>query len=112
MEDKTDSGKAEQNLGGERTEIESQSTGLNGERFSISRHSNGYYVVSIPNYEGGEVVRAEVYDALVTERDTLREAVRIAALRLTELNEPVSPLGAIRDDLYAALSLTQPQVED
>lgn len=33
-----------------------------GKRFRISTHENGYYCVSIPKYEGGEVVPAEEYD--------------------------------------------------
>lgn len=33
-------------------------------RFRISPHESGYYCVSIPNYEGGEVVKAEAHDAL------------------------------------------------
>jgi hypothetical protein len=40
----------------------------------------------------------------------LHEAVRVAGLRLTELNEPGSPLGAIRDDLHAAFKLADGQV--
>jgi hypothetical protein len=42
---------------------ETQMTGFNLERFTISKHDNGYYCVSIPSYEGGTVVRAETYDA-------------------------------------------------
>lgn len=33
-------------------------------RFRISTHDNGYYCVSIPRYEGGEVVKAEDYDQM------------------------------------------------
>lgn len=47
--------------------------------------------------------------ALVAERDALKEAVRIAALRLTKLNRPGSPLGEIRDDLYDAFMLAESQ---
>lgn len=35
-----------------------------GQRFTITKHSSGYYCVSIPGYEGGEVVKAEAHDAL------------------------------------------------
>lgn len=33
-------------------------------RFRISTHDNGYYCVSIPRYQGGEVVAASDYDYL------------------------------------------------
>jgi hypothetical protein len=38
-----------------------QETAMNNQetRFTISKHSSGYYQVSIPNYEGGEVVMAD-----------------------------------------------------
>lgn len=45
-------------------------------RFRISTHDNGYYCVSIPMYEGGEVVRAADYDALLEEVGRLREALK------------------------------------
>ena len=35
---------------------------MSDQRFRISTHDNGYYCVSIPMYEGGEVVKAEGYD--------------------------------------------------
>lgn len=44
------------------------------ERFSIT-WMNGAYYVSIPNYEGGEVVKAEAYDTLTTQRDMLVKAL-------------------------------------
>lgn len=51
-------------------------------RFRISTHDNGYYCVSIPNYEGGEVVVASEHDhehtALVAQRDLLVVALRDA----------------------------------
>lgn len=37
---------------------------MSDQRFRISTHDNGYYCVSIPMYEGGEVIRAEEYDRL------------------------------------------------
>lgn len=43
----------------------------------------------------------------VNLHETLVEAIRIAGLRLTELNEPGSPLGAIRDGLYEAFKLAE-----
>jgi hypothetical protein len=77
-------------------------------RFRISVHGNGYYQVSIPEYGGGEVVRAEAYDALVAERDALREV----AERVRDWYEGRIPnLPADRTALYekarAALSLAR-----
>lgn len=54
-------------------------TGFNLERFTISQHENRYYCVSVPNYEGGAVVRAEVYDALLSEVAQLRAALEKSA---------------------------------
>lgn len=34
------------------------------QRFRISVHDNGFYQVSIPNYYGGEVVEASLFDKL------------------------------------------------
>lgn len=51
-------------------------TGFNLERFTISQHENRYYCVSIPNYEGGSVVRAEVHDALLSEVAQLKHWVQ------------------------------------
>lgn len=41
-------------------------------RFRISTHESGYYRVSIPNYAGGEVVKAEAYDDLLREAEEAR----------------------------------------
>lgn len=48
----------------------------------------------------------------VNAHDALVEAIRVAALRLSELNEPSSPLGAVRDDLYAAFKLAEGEETD
>lgn len=53
----------------------SADTGFNLERFTISVAHNGYYNVSIPNYEGGSVVRAEVYDELLQRIATQAESL-------------------------------------
>lgn len=45
---------------------------MESNRFRISTHENGYYCVSIPKYEGGEVVRAESYDELAKEAEATR----------------------------------------
>ena len=45
------------------------------ERFRITWNKT-YYSVSIPNYEGGEVVRAEAYDALKRSHDELISMLR------------------------------------
>jgi hypothetical protein len=37
------------------------------ERIEISKHSSGYYQVSIPNFEGGEVVRSSDHERIVKE---------------------------------------------
>lgn len=34
------------------------------QRLRINVHDNGYYQVSIPNYQGGEVVDASLFDKL------------------------------------------------
>jgi len=45
-------------------------------RFRISyRNGDATYRVSIPNYEGGEVVNAEAYDALAEQRAELLEVL-------------------------------------
>jgi hypothetical protein len=44
-------------------------------RFRISTHDSGYYCVSIPKYEGGEVVHAADYDVLLAEVGRLRDAL-------------------------------------
>lgn len=43
----------------------------------------------------------------VNAHDALVEATRVAALELTQLNKPGSPLGSIRDGLYTALKLAE-----
>lgn len=58
-------------------------------RFRISTHDNGYYCVSIPNYEAGEVVAAEDYDALAADTEQLvrlREALQEIADKDTLCN--------------------------
>lgn len=44
-------------------------------RFTISVHESGYYQVSIPDYHGGEVVRAESYDSLLEVFEVLKHAL-------------------------------------
>lgn len=52
-------------------------------RFRISTHQNGYYCVSIPNYDGGEVVRVEEYERLQATQanliTVLKEAMKIVS---------------------------------
>ena len=57
-------------------------------RFSITWKRGAYYV-SIPNYQGGEVVRAEIVDALVKALEAAREYIAVEddfkpAVRLVE----------------------------
>lgn len=49
------------------------------ESFRISVHPNGYYQVSIPRYEGGEVVRKSDYDDALRKIETLAGALRDSA---------------------------------
>jgi hypothetical protein len=58
----------------------------------------GQYVVSIPNYDGGEVVAAEDFDAL---RQQLAGAV--AALRKIATSPPTKP-GQPRDRAHARMA--------
>lgn len=62
-------------------------------RFRISTHDNGYYCVSIPNYDGGEVVVAEDYDALAALASRLIGSLRFLrdtafALHLNDRHKP------------------------
>ena len=53
-------------------QMQQEPTKTQPSRFRISKHSSGYYQVSIPNYHGGEVVEAGI-------ADTLAEALRAVA---------------------------------
>ncbi len=60
---------------------DAKSVPIGAERvFTISKHANGYYQVSTPNYEGGEVVSAAVHTKLV---EALREIRRTLETLLT-----------------------------
>ena len=61
-------------------------------RFHIS-YRNAAYRVSIPMYEGGEVVNAEAYDALAEQRAELLEAVRIARSHIAATGWPTDSRG-------------------
>jgi hypothetical protein len=65
----------------------SQPQGRTAEVINITwRGERGDYGVSIPEWEGGEVVRLQDYAALVAENRRLREALEDADQRLASLN--------------------------
>lgn len=75
------------------------------QRFRIS-YRDGSYRVSIPNYEGGEVVRAEHYDK---EIGRLRQTLRtISGLYGATRQEP----SALNASLASASMLAREAIED
>lgn len=70
-------------------------------RFRVYAHPNCYYTVSIPRYQGGAVVKAEAFDAVVS---ALREAhTWIAGLALMHsFNGQRELLSKIDDALKSA----------
>lgn len=62
-------------------------------RFRISTHENGYYCVSIPRYQGGEVVAATEHDRLNVLTQSLVDDLRFLrdtafALHLNDRHKP------------------------
>lgn len=59
------------------------------DKFTITKHDNGYYCVSIPSYQGGNVVHAEDYEALralnAVQADSIKEFQREQRLMLDAL---------------------------
>lgn len=76
-------------------------------RFTITWRAGAYYV-SIPNYQGGEVVRAEIADDLLAALTNLLECIDLAA-RNGETILPFAGYGQVHlEKARAAVAKAEP----
>lgn len=71
-------------------------------RFRISTHDNGYYCVSIPNYEGGEVVHAQMADMVIAALGAVKPWLFLL---------PTEVQNAVTSALAAVVQADEPQAK-